>query len=262
MSKRMDVEAYTKHGWTESDMAAWRSAQAACLSRTGKTMADCPKALLLPSELEIKRRRDAVKAAIARERYPERFKACSRAYYANNPHKFKRGSLSPEAIQHRKNLEKKYRQANLDKLRARERAWDAKNKDKKRAYYTARNKDPAVKAVRAEKARLLRATNPAERILHSCRQRVRSCLGKKDQTTISLIGCTPDQLKAHLESKFKDGMSWENYGKRGWHIDHILPCASFNMEIEEERNRCFHYANLQPLWAMENILKRDKILAQ
>ena len=54
-----------------------------------------------------------------------------------------------------------------------------------------------------------------------------------------------------------NGMTWDNYGE--WHIDHIKPCSSFNMLIEEERKRCFHYTNLQPLWAIDNIKKSDKI---
>lgn len=55
-------------------------------------------------------------------------------------------------------------------------------------------------------------------------------------------------------------MSWENYGIRGWHIDHIKPCASFDLSIIEEQKECFHYTNLQPLWWHENLAKSDKII--
>jgi hypothetical protein len=51
-------------------------------------------------------------------------------------------------------------------------------------------------------------------------------------------------------------MSWENYGK--WHIDHIIPCSSFNLSLPEEQRNCFHYSNLQPLWAKDNIFKANK----
>ena len=57
----------------------------------------------------------------------------------------------------------------------------------------------------------------------------------------------------YLDAKFTDGMSWENHGE--WHIDHILPCASFNLLIEDEQRKCFHYTNLQPLWAKDNLSK-------
>lgn len=73
-----------------------------------------------------------------------------------------------------------------------------------------------------------------------------------------LIGCTVEDLKKHLESKFKEGMSWYNYGK--WEIDHIRPCASFDLKIPEEQRKCFNYSNLQPLWQQENRIKHDKLL--
>jgi hypothetical protein len=77
----------------------------------------------------------------------------------------------------------------------------------------------------------------------------------KQSTTIELLGCSIEKLKQHLESKFKPGMSWSNYGK--WHIDHIKPCARFDLSKPNEQKKCFHYTNLQPLWAEEN-LKKNK----
>ena len=75
----------------------------------------------------------------------------------------------------------------------------------------------------------------------------------KSARTIELLGCSIEQLKSHLESKFTKGMSWKNYGK--WHIDHIKPCASFDLNKASEQRKCFHYKNLQPLWAKDNIKK-------
>ncbi len=72
-------------------------------------------------------------------------------------------------------------------------------------------------------------------------------------STIELLGCDINFLKEYLESKFTKGMSWENYGQAGWHIDHIKPCASFNLSNLEEQKTCFHYTNLQPLWATKSI---------
>ena len=82
---------------------------------------------------------------------------------------------------------------------------------------------------------------------------------KKSKKTIELIGCSIIFLKSYLESKFKYGMNWENYGIYGWHIDHIIPCSSFNLAIEKEQKRCFHYTNLQPLWAKDNLSKSNKL---
>lgn len=85
--------------------------------------------------------------------------------------------------------------------------------------------------------------------------------GNKSASAIELTGCTILELKEHLESLFKPGMTWENHSRNGWHIDHIKPCASFNLSDPEEQNICFHYSNLQPLWAEENIKKSNKIAA-
>jgi hypothetical protein len=70
------------------------------------------------------------------------------------------------------------------------------------------------------------------------------------------IGCSIEHLKDYLQSKFENGMTWENYGK--WHIDHIRPCASFDLTDIEQQKICFNYKNLQPLWAEDNFKKSDK----
>ena len=79
----------------------------------------------------------------------------------------------------------------------------------------------------------------------------------KDCSTLKLLGCNLETVRQHLESKFTEGMSWDNYGK--WHIDHIMPCASFDLSDLEQQRKCFHYTNLQPLWAKDNMQKKDKV---
>lgn len=81
---------------------------------------------------------------------------------------------------------------------------------------------------------------------------------RKKQNPFTLTGCTLSALKSHLESLFLPGMSWENHTRYGWHIDHIKPCSSFDLTKKEEQYKCFHYTNLQPLWATFNISKGDK----
>jgi hypothetical protein len=80
--------------------------------------------------------------------------------------------------------------------------------------------------------------------------------GKKSANTMELVGCTLPELMAYLGARFKPGMTWENHGK--WHIDHIRPCASFDLADPEQQRECFHYANLQPLWGSENLSKGAK----
>jgi len=83
---------------------------------------------------------------------------------------------------------------------------------------------------------------------------------RKSESVLKLLGCDIQQFRAHIESKFKIGMNWNNYGYWGWHIDHILPCAAFDFTKEEERQKCWHYTNLQPLWMKDNLKKWSKIL--
>jgi len=82
--------------------------------------------------------------------------------------------------------------------------------------------------------------------------------GVKSAKTRALCGCSIPELMLHLQSRFKEGMHWNNYGK--WHIDHIRPCASFDLTDPEQQRQCFHYTNLQPLWARDNILKGARLL--
>lgn len=75
---------------------------------------------------------------------------------------------------------------------------------------------------------------------------------KKADRTVKLVGCTMDELRAHIEKQFEPGMSWDNWTKNGWHIDHKRPCCSFDLTQPEQQALCFHYSNLRPLWCDEN----------
>ncbi len=55
-------------------------------------------------------------------------------------------------------------------------------------------------------------------------------------------------------------MTWENHGRHGWHIDHIIPCAAFDLTDPEQQKKCFHYTNYQPLYTLENLKKGDRII--
>lgn len=75
------------------------------------------------------------------------------------------------------------------------------------------------------------------------------------------LGCDINEFKLYIESKFQPGMTWENYGIKGWHVDHIIPLATFNLENREEFIQAAHYTNLQPLWAEDNLKKGSKVPA-
>lgn len=82
----------------------------------------------------------------------------------------------------------------------------------------------------------------------------------KYSSTIDLLGCSIEKFKLYIERKFQHGMTWDNYGKDGWHIDHIIPCSNFDLSKKDEQQICFNYKNLQPLWAKDNLSKGDKVI--
>lgn len=102
-----------------------------------------------------------------------------------------------------------------------------------------------------------KAIDPNFKLACTLRTRILSALksksAKKASSTFELTGCTVEYLRNHLESLFTDGMTWENHGE--WHIDHIRPCVSFDLTDPVQQHECFHYSNLQPLWAHENLSK-------
>ena len=107
-------------------------------------------------------------------------------------------------------------------------------------------------------------TNIQFRLTKILRSRIYDVLKEinKSESTLKLLGCSLNNFKIYLESQFKSGMNWSNLGRgwngkgmKEWHIDHIKPCASFDLSKEEEQKKCFHYTNLQPLWAKENRIK-------
>lgn len=110
-----------------------------------------------------------------------------------------------------------------------------------------------------------RDKNISFKITENMRNRLQIAIksGKKKFKTLVYVGCSLDELRKHIESQFKDGMLWSNYGKGygKWGIDHIKPCSSFNLSNELEIYKCFNYTNLQPLWHNENSSKNDKNLA-
>ena len=79
---------------------------------------------------------------------------------------------------------------------------------------------------------------------------------EKGFSTMELTGCELPFLKGYIEGKFVEGMTWENHGS--WHLDYVRPCCSFDLTQEEEQKKCFHYTNLQPLFAKENLSKGGK----
>lgn len=109
-------------------------------------------------------------------------------------------------------------------------------------------------------ARERRRNNLHVRILGILRVRISRAVKRnsKSRSSASLLGCSIQNLIIMLESMFEPGMTWENYGS-AWHIDHIIPCAIFDLSKPAHQQRCFHFSNLQPLWAADNYAKGAKV---
>ena len=140
--------------------------------------------------------------------------------------------------------------------------WMEKNKEhykKWRKEYDLINKDKVdSRRRRYQKNRLLR--DSSFKLRRNLRRRIWGALKKntKSDSTIKLIGCSIEELKKHLESKFEDGMSWDNYGT--WHVDHIIGCANFDLSDHKQQQICFHYTNLQPMWGEHNRQKGSRLI--
>ena len=141
----------------------------------------------------------------------------------------------------------KYRIENREKISKRMKLWRKKNSEYIKQYKSKYNREVQTK-------------NINYRLLHNLRTRLQQSVkdGKKWARTMELVGCDIPMLKSHLESKFSTRMNWNNYGRKGWHIDHIIPCDAFDLTIKEEQEKCFHYTNLQPLWWYDNCVKSNK----
>ena len=134
------------------------------------------------------------------------------------------------------------------------------HRESNRKYYF-KNKERLSKN-NTRNARERRKTNPSFKILDTLRSRMLHALkGKnKSASTMNLLGIKNIEIVwQRLESLFQDGMTRENHGI--WHIDHITPCTAFDLIDPEQQKKCFHYTNLQPLWAIDNMKKSNKIIS-
>ena len=115
---------------------------------------------------------------------------------------------------------------------------------------------PIQREHKATYARTRRRTDVQQWLKDRLRKRLWDCLGGTvGRRSRELTGADIEVVRAHIEKQFVDGMTWENRGE--WHVDHIRPCASFDLTDPEQQRQCFHYTNLQPLWAEDNIRKSD-----
>lgn len=203
-----------------------------------------------------------------------------------------RRKLSKRELKRRKReQDRRYRQANKAKLAAGKRKWYTDNRElclkraakwrkkHKRKYrkylreYYKENKADRLAYVKewvacnrdrrrrnASRWARKKSKDPIHRLMQAVRSRTRRAIidggGLKCDSSMALLGCSASFLRKYIARLWLPGMSWDNVGE--WHIDHKIPCAAFNLRIHAEQKKCFHYSNLQPLWAFDNLSKGAK----
>jgi len=168
--------------------------------------------------------------------------SCCKNCKNENTKKF--NSKHPEK---QKSYWKHYYNHNKTKILNKNTLYNQSNKDKVREYFRLWQKNEKEK-------------NPSYRIRICLSVRILKALKglSKSKSTLKLLGCDIPTLRTYLSSKFQPGMTWENHGLKGWHIDHIKPCDAFDLTDPIQQKICFHYTNLQPLWAKDNLKKGCK----
>jgi hypothetical protein len=179
-----------------------------------------------------------------------------------------------------KECRKIWKYNNRDLISIKNKEWSLRNKEKllfKKKEYLSKNRETILIKKRKhyqenkEKAKQYQKIHQRKkrkvcisfRLQRNLRNRLWSVLRNrvKKGSAVKDLGCTPEELKLHLESKFLPGMSWDNYGRNpdNWSIDHIIPLSSVNLENREEFLKVNNYTNLQPMWHIDNMRKGNKI---
>lgn len=189
------------------------------------------------------------KSKSSKDGYQLRCKICNFEYYISNKAKialrkleYRKKNKLKIAIKDAKNYQK-----NKVKIAITAATYRQKNKSTLRAKKSIYRKNKIKSDVRFKLSRNLRT-----RLYHALMGNSKAGSAVRD------LGCSLEELKAHLESKFQPGMSWENWNSTGWHIDHIISLSKFNLTNREDLLKACHFSNLQPMWALENLRKGSK----
>lgn len=175
---------------------------------------------------------------------PERFNSLQKAYREKHREKLRLQS-SDYHYKNKKRLNKKsrdYAKNNREKVYNKQKEWKENNKQYMKEYY---------KKYHEEKLK----TNPLYKLNSSISSQIRQVLNKKTKSWKISVDFSIEDLRSHLESKFTKGMTWDNYGKKGWEIDHIIPKSLFKYDSVDHAafKACWSLSNLQPLWSTTEI---------
>jgi hypothetical protein len=157
-----------------------------------------------------------------------------------------------------------YYETNKEKVKLRRKTWRDLNKDKEKIRLKKYRQDNKEKIYKQQlKWKRANKNNPKYKLPVLLRKRLNDYIKHyktKNGSAVKDLGCSVEEFKSYLESKFQPGMTWDNHGIYGWHIDHIKPLSSFDLSDRKQMLEACHYTNLQPLWAQDNLSKGDKVL--
>lgn len=177
----------------------------------------------------------------------EKFREKNRRYYKKNAEKVQEcvKRYRQKNTKKLQEYQRRYYQENTEKFREKNRRYQKENREKIRKYENKKRKE-----------------NINYRLARQIRDHLRRAIKRgatKNSSSLKYLGCSICKLKKHLERQFHPGMTWDNWSKDGWHIDHIRPLASFDLTDEKQLRKACHYTNLQPMWAKENLKKGARV---
>lgn len=181
----------------------------------------------------------------------------------------------------------KYKEKNREKVLKQKKEWNKNNPDRIKSAHKKRYSDSTKRQKMIDTATKWRKDNPHRykelrrkyyenygreyfkkrrkndiiyKIKASLRTRLYIALkkGMSSDAAFNFLGCTIEELKDHIESQFQEGMTWNNWSRGGWSLDHIIPLSAFDLTDKEQVKKACHYSNLQPLWEADNIRKGGK----
>lgn len=238
--------------------------------------------------LSVDERRESARKRSAkyRRKNPDKIRKQQAEYRRKNADKMRKMNVewrrkNPDKVRKRK---AEWRRKNADKARKKDAEYRRKRADKNRVYraeYYQKNRDKVLKKTaeyvrknadkvhkrqakwrrkNADELRKRKAEYSSKievKIVNRQRSRLKTIVESTSVRRHEMTGCTPLQLRQHIESQFVKGMTWENQGR--WHIDHIMPCSAFDLTKPDQVKVCFNWQNLRPIWAKKNLSKGKKI---
>jgi len=167
----------------------------------------------------------------------------------------------------RKEYKRLWKLKNKEREKENNRRWYVANQsnvsERKADYYLENQEQEKLrsKVFRETFPEKRRPKTPQAKIAANIRSKISHIVSGRYKKSHSekYLGCSFEELKQHFEKQFTLNMTWDNYGMYGWHIDHIVPLSAFDLSVESNLYKAWHYTNLQPLWSTDNLRKGKKV---